>query len=96
MSKVRAYILDRILMGPSVWLSVLGLESTRCSHTERCIAGKRHEDPMSIGALANVKYKGQTCSGAIGYPQSKCLHCGTLLFHRPWLRLRDWKLTIIM
>jgi len=37
-------------------LSVLGLDTTRCSHTERFVAEKRNEDPMLIGA--NVKFEG--------------------------------------
>lgn len=69
---LRAYVLDQILMGPSVWcmpesdrhsaLSVLGLDTTRYSHTEQSAvysrAGKRHEDPMLIWGW--VKAKGQT------------------------------------
>jgi hypothetical protein len=42
-------------------LSVLGLDTTRCSHTERFVAEKRNEDPMLIGA--NVKFEG---SGGFG------------------------------
>ena len=37
-------------------LLVLGLDTTRCSHTERFVAEKRKEDPMLIGAI--VKFEG--------------------------------------